>query len=212
MNRKSSFVSGDSADVQTVVTLMKKNGEGIMKKYRFFKDNYTIGHSVRVAVYAREIARRAGWSEEEQQKIYMMGLLHDIGKCVVPDSVIEKSCALTAAEFEELRNHTVVGARILEAFGTMKWLAAGAHWHHERYDGNGYPDGLKGTEIPEAARIICVADAYDAMTSNRSYRKSLDQKTVREQIEQGRGKQFDPRFADILLQIIDEDKEFRLRE
>ena len=173
---------------------------------------YTNGHSVRVAVYAREIARRAGFSMNRQHKIYMMALLHDIGKCIVPDAVIDKPGRLTDAEFETVKSHPVMGAKILEELHEMSWLVPGARWHHERFDGTGYPDGLKGAEIPEEVRIICIADAYDAMTSNRSYRKSLDQKTVREQIEQGKGKQFDPRFADILLQIIDEDTEFRLRE
>jgi putative two-component system response regulator len=94
----------------------------------------------------------------------------------------------------------------------MPKLVTGARWHHERYDGRGYPDGLKGTDIPEEARIIGVADAYDAMTSNRSYRDSMPQEKVREQIESGKGTQFDPKFADIMLQMIDEDTEYKMRE
>jgi putative two-component system response regulator len=94
----------------------------------------------------------------------------------------------------------------------MPYLITGARWHHERYDGRGYPDGLVGTGIPEEARIIAVADAYDAMTSNRSYRRGMDQAKVRQQIKEGKGTQFDPRFADVMLQMIDEDKDYHMRE
>ena len=137
------------------------------------KDNYTNGHSARVAVYSREIARRAGYSEKGQNDIYMMGLLHDVGKIGVPDAVINKPGKLTDEEFEKIKNHPVMGARILKSIKEMPRLVTGARWHHERYDGRGYPDGLKGTDIPEEARIISVADAYDAMTSYRSYREPM---------------------------------------
>ncbi len=176
------------------------------------KDTYTNGHSGRVAAYSREIARRYGYSEKDQNEIYMMGLLHDVGKIGVPDAVINKPGRLTDEEFEEIRNHPVMGARILKTIKEMPRLVTGARWHHERYDGRGYPDGLKGADIPEEARIIAVADAYDAMTSNRSYRRGMDQSRVREQIESGRGSQFDPAFAEIMLAMIDEDKGFKMRE
>jgi len=176
------------------------------------KDSYTNGHSGRVAAYSREIARRAGYSVKAQNEIFMMGLLHDVGKIGVPDAVINKPGRLTDEEFAKIKNHPVMGARILKTIREMPKLVTGARWHHERYDGRGYPDGLKGTDIPEEARIIGVADAYDAMTSNRSYRESMPQSRVREQIEGGRGTQFDPRFADIMLQMIDEDTEYRMRE
>ena len=176
------------------------------------KDSYTNGHSGRVAAYSREIARRAGYSVKAQNEIFMMGLLHDVGKIGVPDAVINKPGRLTDEEFAKIKNHPVMGARILKTIREMPKLVTGARWHHERYDGRGYPDGLKGTDIPEEARIIGVADAYDAMTSNRSYRESMPQSKVREQIEGGRGTQFDPRFADIMLQMIDEDTEYRMRE
>ena len=176
------------------------------------KDNYTSGHSGRVARYSREIARRFGYSARAQNEIYMMGLLHDVGKIGVPDAVINKPGRLTDEEFEQIKNHPVMGARILKTIREMPKLVTGARWHHERYDGRGYPDGLSGDDIPEEARIIGVADAYDAMTSNRSYRRSMEQSAVREQIEKGRGTQFDPRFADIMLQMIDDDKAFKMRE
>lgn len=176
------------------------------------KDTYTNGHSGRVARYSREIARRAGYSEKQRNDIYMMGLLHDVGKIGVPDAVINKPARLSDDEFELIKNHPVMGARILKNIKEMPKLATGARWHHERYNGKGYPDGLSGEDIPEEARIIAVADAYDAMTSNRSYRDVLPQGIVREEIEKGRGTQFDPKFADIMLQMIDEDIEYTMRE
>ncbi|MBP3811810.1 MAG: HD domain-containing protein [Acidaminococcaceae bacterium] len=176
------------------------------------KDTYTNGHSARVAAYSREIAKRAGYSEKEQNIIYVMGILHDVGKIGVPDAVINKPGKLTDEEFAEIRKHPAKGAKILENIKEMPNLSTGAHWHHERYDGKGYPDRLLGEAIPAEARIIGVADAYDAMTSNRSYRRSMPQSAVREQIEKGKGTQFDPVFADIMLQMIDEDKDYRMRE
>ncbi len=176
------------------------------------KDTYTHGHSRRVAEYATEIARRHGHSEQECHDIYMMGLLHDVGKIGVPDAVINKPGRLTDDEFALIKQHPPKGARILANIQEMPRLATGAHWHHERFDGRGYPDGISGYDIPEEARIIAVADAYDAMTSNRSYRDVLSQETVRGEIEKGRGTQFDPTFADIMLSMIDEDTGYQMRE
>ena len=176
------------------------------------KDTYTNGHSSRVADYSREIARRAGYTAEELGEIYMMGLLHDVGKIGIPDAVINKPAKLTDEEYEIIKNHPVLGARILGNIKEMPRLADGARWHHEWYAGNGYPDGLKETEIPKAARIIAVADAYDAMTSFRSYRKPLSQEEVKKEIEEGKGIQFDPYFADIMLEMIEEDTEYKMRE
>lgn len=141
-----------------------------------------------------------------------MGLLHDVGKIGIPDAVINKPGRLTYEEYEEIKKHPVIGAKILGSVREMPSLATGARWHHERYDGNGYPDRLKGEKIPEGARIIAVADAYDAMTSNRSYRRWMEQEDVRKQLETGKGTQFDERFAGIMLQMMDEDKEYRMRE
>ena len=149
---------------------------------------------------------------QQQNDIYMMGLLHDVGKIGIPDAVINKPARLTDEEFEIIKNHPVMGARILKNIREMPKLATGARWHHERYAGGGYPDGLSGEDIPEEARIIAVADAYDAMTSRRSYRDVMSQEHVRGEIEKGRGTQFDPRFADIMLAMIDEDTEYNMRE
>ncbi len=176
------------------------------------KDAYTKGHSGRVAAYSKEIARRCGFSDTEQDNIYMMGLLHDVGKIGVPDSIINKPERLTDEEFLKIKQHPVIGGRILENIQKMPELASGAKWHHEKYDGRGYPDGLAGDAIPEPARIIAVADAYDAMTSNRSYRILLSQEKVRSEIEKGMGTQFDPRFARVMLDMIDEDKEYTMRD
>ena len=176
------------------------------------KDNYTNGHSGRVAKYTREIARRFGYSQKRQDEIYMMGLLHDVGKIGVPDAVINKPAKLTEEEYAQIKTHPVMGDRILKNIRERPKLAIGARWHHERYDGTGYPDGLSGDKIPEEARIIAVADAYDAMTSHRSYRDILPQDIVRKEIKNGKGTQFDPAFADIMLTMIEEDKDYQLRE
>lgn len=176
------------------------------------KDKYTNGHSSRVAEYSREIARRFGYSEEKMREIYMMGLLHDVGKIGVPDAVINKPGKLTDEEFALIKKHPSLGAQILGNIEEKPRLANGARWHHERYDGKGYPDGLKATDIPEEVRIIAVADSYDAMTSYRSYRKVMPQEVVRGEIEKGIGTQFDPTFAKIMLTMMDEDTEYSLRE
>jgi putative two-component system response regulator len=176
------------------------------------KDCYTNGHSTRVAEYARKIVKAMNGSIQEQNNIYYMGLLHDIGKIGVPDEIINKPAKLTYEEFEIIKTHPNIGARILENISAFPGVSNGARWHHERYDGRGYPDGLVGTQIPLEARIIGVADAYDAMTSNRSYRNSLPQSVVREEIERGKGTQFDPEIADVMLRLIDEDTEYTMRE
>ena len=176
------------------------------------KDNYTNGHSGRVAKYTREIARRFGYSQKRQDEIYMMGLLHDVGKIGVPDAVINKPAKLTEEEYAQIKTHPVMGDRILKNIRERPKLAIGARWHHERYDGMGYPDGLSGDDIPEEVRIIAVADAYDAMTSHRSYRDILPQDIVRKEIKNGKGTQFDPAFADIMLTMIEEDEDYTMRE
>ena len=176
------------------------------------KDTYTNGHSGRVAEYSREIARRYGYTQAQQDEIYMMGLLHDVGKIGVPDAVINKPGKLTENEFAQIKNHPVMGSRILKKIREMPKLSIGARWHHERYDGTGYPDGLSGKDILEEARIIAVADAYDAMTSRRSYRDVLPQEIVKAEIEKGKGTQFDPDFADIMLQMMEEDIDYQMKE
>jgi len=176
------------------------------------KDRYTSGHSKRVAKYARMIAVRMGKSKEEQEKIYQAGLLHDIGKIRVPAEIINKPGKLTDEEYNVIKIHPVTGYRILESISDDGFIAIATKFHHERYDGKGYPNGLVGERIPEVARILGVADAYDAMASNRSYRDALPQSIVREEIEKGKGTQFDPYIADIMLQMMDEDTEYTMKQ
>ena len=176
------------------------------------KDKYKKGHSSRVAEYAVEIAKKLGKSPKEQENIYYLGLLHDIGKIGIPDGIINKTSKLTDEEYELIKTHSIIGAEILENISELPELVMGARWHHERYDGSGYPDKLKGDKIPEMARIIGVADAYDAMTSKRSYRDVLPQNVVRAEIEKGKGSQFDPIVADKMLEMIDEDTEYLMKE
>lgn len=185
---------------------------GILAKTIDAKDKYTKGHSVRVAEYSRELAKRMGKSEEEQREIYNAALLHDIGKIRIPNSVINKPGKLTDEEYDLIKLHPVAGYHILKDISENQILSIGAKFHHERYDGKGYPNGLSGDNIPEYARIIGVADSYDAMASNRSYRDALPQDVVRSEIANGRGTQFDPEIADIMLELIDEDKDYRMRE
>ena len=176
------------------------------------KDKYTSGHSRRVAEYSKMLAASLGKDEKEQQEIYLFALLHDIGKIGVPDWIINKQDKLTAEEYAEIKKHPQIGYEILKNISILPNLKNGVRWHHERIDGKGYPDGLSGDAIPEYAKIISVADAYDAMTSNRSYRDSLSQALVREEIEKQKGSQFDSLVADKMLEIIDADVDYQLRE
>ncbi len=176
------------------------------------KDHYTNGHSGRVADYAAEIARRMGKSEAEQEKIYEMGLMHDIGKIGVSEEIINKNTRLTDEEFSEIKKHTVIGYGILSTITEMPDLSIGARYHHEKWNGTGYPDGLAGEDIPEEARIICVADCYDAMTSTRTYSSPRAQEAVRAEIERCSGTQFDPKVAAVMIQMIDDDKDYCMNE
>ena len=176
------------------------------------KDKYTHGHSARVAEYSRKIAEVSGKSEEECDEIYFSALLHDVGKIWIPLEIINKDGKLTDDEYATIKKHPVIGEEILSSISEYPYLSIAAHFHHERYDGKGYPTGLKGEDIPEIARIVAVADAYDAMTSKRSYRDSIPQSKVREEIVKGAGSQFDPEFAHAMQHIIDLDTEYALRE
>ena len=168
------------------------------------KDDYTKGHSIRVAYYSEALARKIGWSEEEVQNIHYIALLHDIGKIGVPDSVLNKPFKLTNVEFELIKNHTVMGAEILKDIKMFPNVSVGAKFHHERFDGKGYPSGLKGDEIPLVARIIGIVDSYDAMTSNRVYRKRLQDEMVKQELLRGKGTQFDPYLVDQFMELLDE--------
>ena len=176
------------------------------------KDTYTRGHSGRVAHYSQMLCEKMGLSREETVRIMRIATLHDVGKISIPDAVLNKPGRLTDEEFDLIKSHTERGGDILGKVKSMPDLSMGARWHHERYDGKGYPDGLAGEEIPLEARIICVADCYDAMTSDRVYRDHLPQDVVRQEIVKGMGAQFDPTVAEAMLDIIDEDEDYLLRE
>ena len=166
------------------------------------KDTYTSGHSNRVAKCSVAIAKCLGMDEEEQKNINYMALLHDIGKIGVPDVVLNKPFALTDEEFAIIKKHPSRGFDILKNFSTIPNMHYGALYHHERYDGKGYPVGLQGEAIPFEARIIAIADAYDAMTSDRAYRKSLSTEEVLAELQKGRGVQFDPDIVGVFIEMI----------
>lgn len=176
------------------------------------KDSYTNGHSVRVANYTKQISKLLGYDDDKADSMYDMALLHDVGKIGVDDAILRKPGRLTDKEFSDIKNHTVIGSKILSRISSMPELQYGALYHHERWDGKGYPRGLKGEEIPEAARIIAVADAYDAMTSNRSYRKALTQERVHDEIVNGIGRQFWPPAARAMLKMMDQDIHYDMRQ
>ena len=176
------------------------------------KDPYTNGHSVRVAEYSKMIAEQEYSDTQKIQNIHNIALLHDIGKIAIPDDIINKPGKLTDEEYNLIKAHTITGAQILSEISSYPDLINGAKYHHERYDGRGYPCGLKGEEIPEIAAIIGVADAYDAMTSNRSYRKMLPQDVVRNEISTGLGTQFHPKWGKIMLQLIDQDTSYTMHQ
>ena len=170
------------------------------------KDEYTGGHSERVGNYAALICSKIKDKEHltvsDIDRIQYIGKMHDIGKIGVPDKVLNKNGRLTDEEYELMKSHTVIGSEIIGNIDNIEGLNDGVRHHHERYDGNGYPDGLKGGEISLFARILCIADCYDAMTTDRVYRKRLPKEKVIEEIERNRGTQFDPVLADIVLQMI----------
>lgn len=176
------------------------------------KDKYTKGHSSRVAEYSRKIAESVGKSSQECDEIYYAALLHDVGKIGISRSILQKPGKLSNEEYQVIKEHPDIGAQILSSISESPYLSIGARSHHERYDGKGYPQGLKGNDIPEIARIIAVADAYDAMTSSRSYRETIPQQVVREEFVKGLGTQFDPVFGKIMIHLIDLDEEYQMKE
>ena len=168
------------------------------------KDSNTSEHSFRVSQYSLVIAKRLGYSEEKCENLRQMALLHDIGKIGIPDAILNKPGKLTDEEYEIMKTHVIRGGEILKDFTMIDNVSVGALYHHEKYDGSGYCHGLKGEQIPLDARIIGIADAFDAMTANRVYRKQLDLDFVIEELKRCSGTQFDPKLVDILLALIDE--------
>ncbi len=170
------------------------------------KDEYTNGHSKRVAQYTKLIAKEMGYEGEELDRVYYIALLHDCGKIGVPDNILGKPGKLTDEEFQVIKSHTIRGGEILSSFKSLENAGEGALYHHERYDGKGYPEGRAGEDIPFIARMICVADSFDAMNSNRVYRNKLAKDHIINEIESNKGRQFDPKVADVMLRLIRNNK------
>lgn len=167
------------------------------------KDEYTRGHSSRVALYTSLIAKQLGKSDEEVSKIYNIALLHDIGKISIPDKILNKPGKLDDEEYAVMKSHSPNGYNILKDITIAPEIAIGAGAHHERYDGRGYPNGLKGEEIPEVAQIIAVADTFDAMYSTRPYRRQMPLEEVVNEIKRCSGSQFNPKMVDAFLKVVD---------
>ncbi len=166
------------------------------------RDTYTRGHSTRVALYASEIARRMNFKPEDVKELYYTALLHDCGKIGIPDAVLKKPTKLTKEEWKLIQAHTVLGSHVLKDFTAVRGISDGALYHHERYDGKGYPKGLAGNAIPLFARIICVADSYDAMSSNRCYRDCMNEQSILEELRKNSGTQFDPAIVKYMIEMI----------
>lgn len=168
------------------------------------KDPYTNGHSYRVATYARELAGRMGMSALEQENIYYIALLHDIGKIGVPDYILNKPGKLNDEELAIIRKHVTIGGEILADFTALEGITEGAKYHHERWDGKGYGEGLSELDIPMVARIIGVADSYDAMSSDRCYRGALEESVIKSELQDCSGSQFDPQVVPHMLAMMEE--------
>src|SRR5215210_2141593 len=168
------------------------------------RDPYTRGHSARVTALAEAIARRLGWSESRIAALRVGGPLHDIGKLAVPDAVLCKEGRLDADELAQIREHPKTGARLLLRLAALREAIPYVLYHHERWDGTGYPSGKAGEEIPVEARVLAVADAFDAMTSNRPYRRALSCEQALAEVARCAGTQFDPRIATVFLEAFAE--------
>jgi HD-GYP domain-containing protein (c-di-GMP phosphodiesterase class II) len=165
------------------------------------KDAYTCGHSERVAGLSKVLAKEFGLDDQQVERIYMAGLLHDVGKIGVPEAVLRKPGKLTVEEFEQMKRHPAIGAKILHDVKQIQDIIPGVLHHHERFDGRGYPDGLSGHNIPLMGRIICLADCFDAMTSTRTYRKAMPLEVTLADIRRCSGTQFDPALTEAFLRI-----------
>jgi putative nucleotidyltransferase with HDIG domain len=165
------------------------------------KSSYTRGHSDRVAELSWSIARKLGLGDQEAESARIAGHLHDIGKIGIPDSIISKPGSLLPEEFAAMKRHPVIGASLVKQVAHLSGFAPSVRSHHERWDGSGYPDGLAGEAIPLEARIICIADSFDAMTSARSYREQIDAQSAVDEMRRCSGTQFDPRLVDAFAQL-----------
>jgi putative nucleotidyltransferase with HDIG domain len=171
------------------------------------RDRYTAGHSAAVAIYARDIAARMSLSAEEQRLAYLCGLVHDIGKVGLPAGLLEKAGPLTLEERRVMEQHSEIGERILRNVDDYARIASIVRHHHERFDGSGYPDGLRGQRIPLLSRIIAVADAYNAMTSDRPYRDAMASSVARVRLEHANSSQFDPEVVAAFQSVLESSTE-----
>ena len=203
-HRKSHLRNNEPIDIAEL--LEKTHFETIMAFSEALeaRDEYTAGHSRRVMEYSKSIGQRMKLDKQDIEDLKMSALLHDIGKIGIPDIVLKKETKLTDEEYTVIKSHPETGAAILKHIKSLKHLVPAVYHHHERFDGDGYPQGVKGNDIPLHARIIGIADTFDAMTSNRSYRKALSFKTALTELERNKGIQFDPDITDIFLEILQE--------
>ena len=167
------------------------------------KDTYTNGHSIRVGHFSRIIAKKLGMEGDELENLYYTALLHDIGKIGIPDAILNKPGKLTDEEYAQMKSHTTKGAKILKDISTIPNIVEGAKYHHERWDGTGYPESLKGEEIPYIARIICCADCYDAMATKRTYKEPYTKEKIISEFKRCSGTQFDPDIAKVVVELIE---------
>ncbi|MRH44290.1 HD domain-containing protein [Aquibacillus halophilus] len=204
----SNLISGFNHMTQSIIEKENLNEDLVESYFSVFaatldaRDSYTSGHSTRVAHFAYQIGKEAGLANDELNLLRKSALLHDIGKIGVRDEVLLKDGKLTEEEFEQIKLHPTIGAEILEKINPKEAMEAfipGVKYHHERYDGKGYPDGLFGTTIPTFGRILAVADAYDAMTSDRTYRKGMAKEKALSILDEGKGTQWDPYFAQLFI-------------
>ena len=187
--------------------------EQTMKTFSNFidnKDTYTQGHSTRVAAYVREMAKRMGLDEQTQLNMYYAGLMHDIGKLTIADDVLNKTSRLSTEEWTLIQQHTTNGAMLLKNFTILPEINDAVLYHHERYDGTGYMNRMSGKNIPLVARMVGIADAYDAMNTNRCYRLKFSEERIISELERCRGKQFDPDIVPYLISMIKDGTVYRL--
>ena len=174
------------------------------------KDNYTEGHSRRVALFSREIARRMGFTYQQQEEIFYIAMMHDIGKIGIPDRILQKPTKLTDEEWEVMKQHPIYSGDILQEFTTIPTMSEAVRYHHEWFDGSGYPYQLKGYEIPLISRIISIADSFDTMNTKRVYRGPLETSEIIEQLQQNSGVQFDPDIVPFMIKMIEDGSVARL--
>ncbi len=196
-------MSGELKEKSAEIERLSLQAVGAIAQALEARDPMTRGHSLRVAECSRAIAEEMDFSPETVEQIYQTAMLHDVGKIGIPDSILKKEGRLTPEEYKSIKEHTTIGANILGAISSIGYLEDGARYHHERYDGNGYPRGLRGREIPVVGRIIAVADVFDALVSRRYYKTRMDREAARKEILSGAGTQFDPEIVSVFIRLLD---------